>query len=529
VAAAAQFVDDGLRHTGPLVAGYGDPHGAQDILGGIRELDLHGRTLRGHAAQGMIVNAAFTAFLAVLNMIRGLVVAAFIDAKDFGVWGIIVIALGTLTWLKQVGFSEKYIQQEESDQEAAFHKAFTLELIANGLLLVVMVAVIPLVVVVYGRHEIVAPALAVAAVIPAYALQTPVWVFYRRMDFVRQRTLQAVDPVVGLIVATALAAVGAGYWAFVAALLAGAWANAIVVLRASPYRLRLRLDRGTAREYFHFSWPIFAQSSGALLIAQATVITATRSLGLAAVGAITLAGSFSNFAHRVDEIVTTTLYPAVCAVQDRLDVLAETFVKSNRLTLMWGVPFGVGLALFAADLVHYVVGHRWDFAIHLVAVSGLLAAVNHIAFNWAAFHRARNVTRPMAISAWVNVATFAAAPLPLMVTHGLDGYALGLGAAALIQLFVRGYFMARMFNGFSILWHTARAIAPSIPAAGAVLLLRAVTDWHRTAGIAAGELVLYLVITVAATWAFERVLLREALGYLRRDRAAVAEPGPAPA
>jgi O-antigen/teichoic acid export membrane protein len=300
-------------------------------------------------------------------------------------------------------------------------------------------------------------------------------------------------------------------------------------VRASPYPLRLRFDRATTREYFHFSWPLFAQSAGALLIAQATVITATRSLGLAAVGAITLAGSFSNLAHRIDEIVTSTLYPAICAVQDRLDVLAETFVKSNRLTLMWGVPFGVGLALFAGDLVHDIIGRRWDFAIHLIQVCGLLAAVNHIGFNWAAYHRARNITKPMAIAAWVNVLTFAAAPLPLMLSDGLDGYAIGLMVAAAVQLVMRGWFMARMFRGFSIVRHTIRAVLPSVPAAGLVLLLRAVDGLHRTPAVAVGELVLYLAVTAAATWALERDLLREALGYLGRDRTTIGEPSATPA
>ena len=33
------------------------------------------------------------------------------------------------------------------------------------------------------------------------------------MEFVRQRLLQAVDPIVGFVVAVALAVAGAGYWA----------------------------------------------------------------------------------------------------------------------------------------------------------------------------------------------------------------------------------------------------------------------------------------------------------------------------
>ena len=47
---------------------------------------------------------------------------------EYGVWGILVAALGTLLWLKQVGIGDKYVQQEDDDQELAFQQAFTLEL-----------------------------------------------------------------------------------------------------------------------------------------------------------------------------------------------------------------------------------------------------------------------------------------------------------------------------------------------------------------------------------------------------------------
>jgi hypothetical protein len=63
--------------------------------------------------------------------------------------------------------------------------------------------------------------------------------------------------------------------------------------------------------------------------------------------------------------------------------------------------------------------------------------------------------------------------------------------------------------------HIARALAPTIPAAAAVLLVRALEPVHRSLGVALGELALYVAVTALATWAFERALLREALGYLR--------------
>ena len=81
------------------------------------------------------------------------------------------------------------------------------------------------------------------------------------------------------------------------------------------------------------------------------LLVSNRAVGLAGVGVIGLAASITTFASNVDAIIGQALYPAVCAVAQSRDKLFEAFVKSNRLALVWAMPFGVGLALFASDLV----------------------------------------------------------------------------------------------------------------------------------------------------------------------------------
>jgi PST family polysaccharide transporter len=213
--------------------------------------------------------------------------------------------------------------------------------------------------------------------------------------------------------------------------------------------------------------------------------------------------------------VTSTLYPAICAVRERADLLQEAFVKSNRLALMWGVPFGVGLALFAPDLVEFVIGSNWQPAVILMQIFGGIAAINHIGFNWSAFYRARGETRPMAVSAVIAMVLFVAVALPLLVSDGLRGFGIGMAVAAAGSLAVRTWYLTRLFQGFAMLAHSLRAIAPTIPAAAAVLIVRALDEGSRSGGLAAGELALYLVVTVVATMVLERPLLREVAGYIR--------------
>jgi O-antigen/teichoic acid export membrane protein len=475
--------------------------------------------LRVRAARGTLINAAFEAGLQALSFAKGFIIAAFLTRGEYGLWGILVVTVATLTWLKEVGISEKFVQQQEDDQRLAFQKAFTFDLAANGVLMALMLTLLPLFAAIYGHWDLIAPGVVIIATLPAYSLRSPAWIYYRDMRYARQRLLEAVDPVVAFVASVGFAVAGLGYWSLVLGLFLGAWSAALVAMAISPHPLRLRWDGGTAREYFSFSWPLFVASASSLLIPQVSALAGNAFVGLAGWGAIALAATISTYTDKVDQIVTWTLYPAITRVSDRVDLMFEAFVKTNRLTLMWGLPFGVGVALFAADLVDYGIGDEWRPAIGIIQAFGLIAALNHIGFNWSAFYRARGDTRPLAVWAPIVLAAFLVFAVPGMALWGLDGFAWGMAAMATVSLIVRTVYLRRLFHGFRMLPHALRAIAPTVPAAAAVLLVRALTD-SRSAGVAAAEVVLYVGVTLAATLVLERSLLREVRGYLAGRRPA---------
>ena len=469
--------------------------------------------IRRAAARGTIINAGFQVALACLLLARRLIVAAFLTRAEFGVWGVLLMVVMTVVFLKDVGIADRYVQQSEADQQRAFQKAFTVEFILGGTaMLIAMAAVLPFVHV-YGHPELLLPGLLLCTVFIGTSLQAPAWVFYREMNFVRQRTITMVDPIVAFIVTVGLAVAGAGYWSLVVGAVVGSFSGGAVALMACPYAIRFRLERGTLRDYFNFSWPIALASGGGVVVGQTTTIVASRSLGLGALGSIGLAGTITAFSDGVDGIVTNTIYPAICAVRDRSDLLYEAFVKSNRLALMWGVPFGVSVALFASDLVDHVIGERWQPTVVVLQAAGLVASLNQVGFNLPAFLRAVNRTRPIAVLAGVNVAAFLLFPAPGLLIDGLRGFALGLLAANIITLAARTVMLRRMFPAFRLLPYAGRAFAPVIPAAGVVLLLRAMIE-SSSAAMAAIEFVTFWVVAVALTLLLERRLLREMAGYL---------------
>lgn len=470
--------------------------------------------LRRRVARGTLLNSGFEIGLAGLSALRGLAVAAFLTREEFGIWGIMLTVLITLVWLKDVGVADKYIQQSESDQEIAFQKAFTIELIVSLAYVVVACAVLPLYAIAYGHTEIIVPGMVLATSVVLMAFETPVWIPYRTLDYGRQRVLGSIDPVVTIVMTIALCAAGLGYWGLVLGAVIGSGVGAVVCTVTSPFPLRFRFDRATVREYARFSGPLVGVGVTGLVVVQGSLIVADRALGLAAIGSIGLAVTISAFANRVDGIVSQTIYPAVCAVADRGERLAEVFVKSNRVALMWAMPFGTGLALFAHDLVHLVLGDRWQPAVGLLVVIGLTCGFGQVAFNWALFLRALNRTRPILAVALLDMVVFFAVAIPAMLTLGLVGYAVGIAASTIAQIAARGYFMRRLFGGFDVLGQLVRAIAPTAPAAALVLIIRLLGPGGRSPALVVAELAVYVLATAVFTLAFERRLVAELAGYL---------------
>ncbi len=492
-----------------------------DRLGFPRE-ELRERTARGGA-----LNALFLGGGEGLALVQGLVVTALLGPVAIGLYGIVTTTAMTIVQLRRVGIDEAFVQQTEEHQGEEFQKAFALELSIGILFSLLIVALAPVLALAYGDDRLLALTLAVAYLPTAFALQAPQWVFFRRMDFLRLRLLQFSIPAVTFAVTVPLAAATDSVWALVIGPFVGNTVAVIAALALSPYRLRPRFDREAARRYLGFSWPIFATALATLLVLQGQVFVFDLEDGLAAAGFITLAATLTRYADRADQIVATTIYPAICAVQDRPATQRELFVKSSRVTMIWTVPFCAGLALFAPDLVEHVLGSEWEPAVLLIQGLAAAAALQQVGYGWFSFYRARGDSRPQAVESAVMAATFLGLAVPGLFLYGAEGFIAGRVATSLAMLVVRRRYVLRLFENVELGGLALRGFAPVVAAAAATLALRELLDPGTLP-----ELALFATVTAALIWAVERRLLGELAAQVR-GRAAllpdgVAEGGGAP-
>jgi len=474
-------------------------------------------SLRAVTARGGALNAAFLTSAEALLLLQGLLATALLGPSAIGLYGVVTTTAITIVALRRVGIDEAFVQQAAENQETEFQRAFGVELAIGlaGSLLIALLA--PLLAAAYADVRLLALTLAVAYLPVAFALQAPQWIFFRRMDYLRLRLLQGIVPLVTVLVTVPLLLAGVGVWALVIGPLCAHAAAVLAAALASPYRLRPRLERAAVRRYLRFSWPVFVTGLAALAVAQGQVaVFGLSGDGLAAAGWITLAATLTRYADRADQIVATTIYPAIVRVRDRVDVLEELFAKSNRLTLMWAFPFGAGLVLFGPDLVGFVLGDEWEPAVVLLGGLAAATALQQLGYNWFAFFRARGESRPQAVESAVFAGSFAVLAIPGALAWGSWGFVAGRLACTACVLAVRRAYVRRLLPAVRFGALARRAALPVAAATLPVLGLRlALWGGERPLAQALGELALWTAGLVLATRRFEAGLLRELWGYLR--------------
>jgi O-antigen/teichoic acid export membrane protein len=476
--------------------------------------------LRARTIRGALVTAVFLVLIDGLTVVQGLVVTRLLGPELIGLYGIVTVTTMTVVALKRVGIDEAYVRQDEAGQEEEFQRAFTIELGTSLVFAAALCALAPAVAAAYGDDRLLGLMLAMSYLPVAFALQAPLWIFFRRMEYARQRALQAIQPVVSFAVTVPLAASGFGVWSLVVGPLAGYAVAVTAAITVSPYRLRLRWDRGAARRYLAFSAPILVATVATLAVQQGQVLAFDLVEGLRWVGFLTLAVTVTRYVDRADQIVTATIYPAIAAIQGRTRTLEELFTTSNRATLLWVLPFSAGLVLFAGDLVAFVVGEAWrdaELLIQGLAVAGLL---QHVGFNWFSFYRAHGRTGPPAVEAVVHAGAFAALAVPLLVLAGPAGFVCGRVGAVLCALGVRARYVRRMLPRVRLAALVGPGLAALVPAVAATLAVRgALWGGERPLWQALVELGVFLGVFAALALRREAPLVAELRGALRQHHA----------
>ena len=202
--------------------------------------------LKGHAVRGGAITIAAQACSFLIQLTSVVVLARLLSPEAFGLIAMAAVVTGLVGLFNDLGLSQAVIQREDLT-EAQLSSLFWINLGLSCALGLVVVALAPVVALVYGHPELFTIMLFLALSFPLTGASVQHRaILARQMRFGRLKIIEVAAALLGLIVGIACALAGLGYWSLVAMSLSSALLSTLAFwLLANWYPARPGIAPGT--------------------------------------------------------------------------------------------------------------------------------------------------------------------------------------------------------------------------------------------------------------------------------------------
>lgn len=452
--------------------------------------DLKKKSIRGGVATlgARLASVLFT-------LASTAVLARLLGPEDFGVLAMLLSVTAFVGVFKDFGLSSAAIQKGDSLTAPQASALFWLNVALGLALTLLVVALAPLTAWVFDDPALVPATRAIALSFLLTALgQQHGAALQSRMLFQRKAAADIGGAFASFATVLVLALQGWAYWSLVWGTVAGTAVTAVLLVVLSPLRL-VRPARGhSLRQMLHFGGHVTAFEFVNYFHRNLDNVLIGRVWGADALGLYSRAYQLLMFPiTNLRTPINTVAFAAMSRLRDQPEAFRAYYRKVTFLLALTSMPLVAFLAVAADEVVHVLLGARWQGAVPLFQALALVAFIQPVAslrgLVALSSGRSRDYLLLGIINAVVVCAAFAAGlpwgPMGVAVGYSMAIYLLLLPT---VRLSFRGTRIRMADFGAAI----AQPAATSLAGGGAVLLVAmagAFTGLHVALALAAKALV----------------------------------------
>jgi O-antigen/teichoic acid export membrane protein len=338
--------------------------------------DIKGRTVRGGFMAICSQPVIFLLRTGALILLARLLVPA-----EFGLVGMVTAVTGVIGLFKDAGLSMVTVQRSDITDEQV-SALFWINMAVGILLGSIAIAIAPFLVSFYREPRLfwVTVALGVGFIFSAAATQHQA-LLSRQMRYAALVVIDVLSLLVSVIIGIAMAALGFGYWALVGMQVALPAANAACVWWAMPWTPSMPRRSAGIRSMLHFGGTVTLNSLVVYAAYNVDKILLGRYWGAEALGIYGRSYQLYNLPlGSLNSAINSVAFPALSRLQGDDARFKNYFLRGYSLVVSVTVPFVVGCALFADEIILVLLGPKWMEAaavLRLLAPTGLaLALIN---------------------------------------------------------------------------------------------------------------------------------------------------------
>jgi lipopolysaccharide exporter len=368
-----------------------------------------------------------------LGFVRTIVLARLLFPADFGLIAMAMLVVTGLDSITQTGIQQALIQKK-SDIEECLDTAWTVTLMRNLVLCLILVIAAPLVAGFFEAPRLtdIIRVVSLSVLLSGFA-NIGIVFFQKDLEFDRQFRFEWWASLAEFALTVLLAFWLRDVWALVWGGLAGNVLRVLLSYALHPYRPSFTFNPAVFRELLDFGKWISGYAVVGYAVSQLDSILIGRMLGAESLGYYQMAFLTAVIpSSEVAIAVSMVVFPSYSLLQDQPGRLRESFEKVLQVAAMICMPIGFGILAVAPEFIRIILGERWQEIVLIMQVLSIMGIAKALEGTTNSLLMA--VGRPgwlMGFSA-LQLCLLAAILYPFISWWGIHGAAIAVTLTAIL-------------------------------------------------------------------------------------------------
>ena len=390
-----------------------------------------------YAIAGFSIQSLQKAFIFFLNFLKITILARLLKPTDFGLFSLVMIAIGLTESFTQTGINTTIVQSKK-DINYFLDTAWVIAII-RGFLISVIMLVLAFAMSNFYQEDLLLPLITVATLIPIIKgfINPAIAQWQKNFRFAKEGLYHAIHLTAEVLMQIVLALIWKSVWALLGGVILAAVVEVIVSFIMNPQRPKFHYRSDRARHIFSNSKPLMLASVLTYLNDNADDFLIGKMLDAHQLGIYHNSYSLS---HKLNYELSKSAHHGLMPVfsnlhkEDEQPRLRRAFKSSIFSTFLLSLALSLPLIIWPSFFVNLILGDQWLEASQIIGILVLAGLVHSLTNIVYALQIAQKRYLPMNFHLLVSLLLMIAGIISLTPTYGLYGACLGILLARVISL-----------------------------------------------------------------------------------------------
>lgn len=295
-----------------------------------------------------------------LGFVTTLILAKFLDPKDFGLVAIASMVIEVLKIFKDLGLSEALIYKKEQIEEASNTAYFLI--VGFHIVLFILASIVSHFAGNFYNNSLVMPIIIVMSsnLVWDSLRAIPRALLRKNIEFKKLVMPEVLPVLVASVVSLVMAFTGFGVWSLVVRTVLHSILGMILLGRIYPYKPTFNFNIGIAKELFHYGKFIMATSMMLVILYNIDKFYVSKFSGIEFLGFYELAMRISDLpVKELSHVIGSVMFPVFSKMNNKLDQFKNAFMTTLKYVCTISIPMSLGISIYGPYLVTRIYGEKW--------------------------------------------------------------------------------------------------------------------------------------------------------------------------